>query len=62
MDTSKVKEYGKLAKLDIEGLNQGARVENDQKKNKTDFALRKFSPIGEQRQMERESPRGKGFP
>ncbi len=62
MDTSKVKDYGKLAKLDIEWLNQGARIENDQKKNKTDFALRKFSPKGEKRQMERDSPRGKWFP
>lgn len=32
------------------------------KKHPTDFALRKFSPTGEQRQMERDSPWGKGFP
>ena len=43
-DTSKLKEYGKLAKLDIEGLKEGARVEvNPDKKNPTDFALWKFS-------------------
>ena len=32
------------------------------KKNPTDFALWKFSPTNTQRQMERDSPRGKGFP
>ena len=62
MDTSKIKDYGYLAKLDIAGLQQGARIENDNKKNKTDFGLRKFSPVDEQRQMERDSPWGKGFP
>lgn len=70
-DTSKLKNYGKLAKLDIEGLKEGARVEiNNEKKNPTDFALWKFStPLpnpphqGEgRRQMEWESPWGVGFP
>lgn len=43
-DTSKFQSYGKLAKLDIEGLKEGARVEaNPEKKNPTDFALWKFS-------------------
>lgn len=32
------------------------------KKNPTDFALWKFSPSNEKRQMERDSPRGVGFP
>ena len=32
------------------------------KKHPTDFALWKFSPINEKRQMEWESPRGMGFP
>jgi cysteinyl-tRNA synthetase len=40
----------------------GERVEMGEKKNKTDFALWKFSPVNEQRQMEWESPWGKGFP
>lgn len=74
-DTAKLADYGKLAKLDREGLQEGARVEpNPEKKNPTDFALWKFShPRGgsfdsaqddgaERRQMEWESPWGVGFP
>jgi len=62
-DTSKFHDYGKMALLDIEGLEEGKRVEqNKEKRNKTDFALWKFSPKDEQRQMEWESPWGKGFP
>jgi cysteinyl-tRNA synthetase len=61
-DTSKLSDYGKLARLDIEGLQFGARVEATGKKNPTDFALWKFSPEGQKRDMEWESPWGKGFP
>ncbi|MEK7631841.1 MAG: cysteine--tRNA ligase [Patescibacteria group bacterium] len=62
-DTSKFPNYGKLARLNLEGQKEGARVEaNKEKRNPTDFALWKFSPKGEQRQMEWESPWGKGFP
>lgn len=62
-DTSKFPDYGKLARLDIEGLQEGLRVEfSSEKKNKTDFALWKFSPKDKQRQMEWDSPWGKGFP
>ncbi len=62
-DTSLLKDYGKLAKLDIEGLKEGARIEySAEKKNITDFALWKFSPENEKRQMEWESPWGTGFP
>lgn len=62
-DTSTLKDYGKLAHLDLEKLKAGARVElNAQKKNPTDFALWKFSPKNEKRDMEWESPWGKGFP
>ncbi len=61
-DTSGFPDYGKMAKLDIEGLDAGSRVAADQKRNKTDFALWKFSPADQQRQMEWESPWGKGFP
>jgi len=43
-DTSKLGDYGKLARLDIENLKEGSRVEkNKEKKNPTDFALWKFS-------------------
>ncbi len=64
-DTSKLSDYGKLAKLDLAGLRAGARVEmNAEKKSPTDFALWKFSPkdSDKQREMEWESPWGKGFP
>ncbi len=62
-DTSKFPSYSELAKLDIEGLKSGARVEeNTEKKSITDFALWKFSKEGEKRQMEWESPWGIGFP
>lgn len=61
-DTRKLSDYGKLAKLDIEGLQFGARVENTGKKNPTDFAVWKFSPKDQQRDMEWESKWGKGFP
>jgi len=61
-DTSKLSDYGKLAKLDIAGLEAGARVDMAGKKNPTDFAVWKFSPQNAQRDMEWESPWGKGFP
>lgn len=64
-DTSKLKDYGKLAKLDIEGLQFGARVEDTGKKNPTDFAVWKFSAPSEKRDMEWDSPvvhDRKGFP
>lgn len=62
-NTSKLKDYGKLAKLDIKGLKSGARVgAMIGKKNITDFALWKFSPKNKKRQMEWKSPWGKGFP
>ncbi|MCE1165385.1 MAG: cysteine--tRNA ligase [Bacteroidetes bacterium] len=62
-DTQKFPEYGKLALLDIEGLEEGKRIAfSDEKKHKTDFALWKFSPKNQKRQMEWESPWGTGFP
>ena len=62
-DTSKLSDYGKLARLDIDGLRAGARIEVvEGKRNLTDFALWKFSPEGSQRQMEWDSPWGVGFP
>jgi cysteinyl-tRNA synthetase len=61
-DTSKLPDYGYLARLRVEGLQAGARVEMGEKRNPTDFALWKFSPPGEQRQMEWDSPWGVGFP
>ena len=61
-DTSKCKDYGKLAKLDIKGLKAGARIDVGEKKNKTDFALWKFSEIPGVRQQEWSSPWGLGYP
>ena len=61
-DTSKLDDYGKLARLDIEGLEAGARVSVEGKRNITDFAIWKFSPADTKRDMEWDSPWGKGFP
>ncbi len=62
-DTSTFPHYKDFAHLDIEGLKSGARVEeNKEKRNITDFALWKFSPKDEKRQMEWDSPWGVGFP
>jgi cysteinyl-tRNA synthetase len=61
-DTSKLSDYGHLARKDIEGLQAGARIEMGEKRNPTDFALWKFSPAGQKRQMEWDSPWGVGFP
>jgi cysteinyl-tRNA synthetase len=62
-DSSKLADYGKLARLNLSNLKEGARVKaNPQKKNATDFALWKFSPKSKKRDMEWDSPWGKGFP
>jgi len=62
-DTSKLAKYGYLARLDINGMISGARVEeNSEKRNPTDFAIWKFSPKAQKRQMEWNSPWGVGFP
>ncbi len=61
-DTSRLPDYGRLGRLDIEGLQAGARIEMGEKRSLTDFALWKFSPTDQQRQMEWDSPWGVGFP
>ena len=62
-DTSRVEEYAKLSNQNLDALQEGARVEkNPEKRNFTDFALWKFSPPDVQRQMEWDSPWGRGFP
>jgi cysteinyl-tRNA synthetase len=61
-DTSKFKDYAKFARLDIGGLQAGKRIDLGDKKNKTDFALWKFSETKGVRQQEWESPWGLGFP
>lgn len=62
-DTKKFDAYGRLSGQRMEEKEAGARVVvHAQKKHPADFALWKFSPPGSRRQMEWESPWGKGFP
>lgn len=62
-DTSKFPGYADFARLDLDDQQAGARVPlNPQKRNPTDFALWKFSAKDHQREMEWDSPWGKGFP
>lgn len=62
-DTSKFEGYSAFARLDLDEQEAGARVAvNTQKRNPTDFALWKFSPKNAQRDMEWDSPWGRGFP
>lgn len=63
-DVSKWQDYGKLSGQKLAEKKVGARVElNEDKRNPFDFALWKFTPAGEKRQMEWDSPWGrKGFP
>ena len=63
MDTSKVENYAVLVgQKHIDWLDQWARIEDNGKKNITDFALRKFNTTENKRDMERESPWWIGFP
>jgi cysteinyl-tRNA synthetase len=61
-NTSKFKDYAKFARLKVENLQAGKRVDLGEKKNKTDFALWKFSKPDEKRLQEWNSPWGVGFP
>lgn len=61
-DTAKFPEYADFARLDLEALREWERVDFWDKRNKADFALWKFSPENEKRQMEWESPWWVGFP
>ena len=61
-DSSKFKNYGKFALLNIEGLESGKRIALGGKKHKIDFALWKFSSENKNRQQEWDSPWGIGFP
>ena len=56
-DTAKFPNYAKFADLDLEAQRAGARVEyNVEKRNHSDFAIWKFTPAGEVRDMEWETP------
>lgn len=71
-DTSKFPAYAEFAHLDVDAQKAGARVEfNQEKRNASDFALWKFTPPGETRDMEWHTPESlltetnesrKGFP
>ncbi|PKB24694.1 cysteine--tRNA ligase [Janthinobacterium sp. 64] len=61
-DTTRQDSYGKLARLNRDGLQAGKRVDLGEKRNICDFALWKFSGVPGQRQMEWDSPWGLGFP
>ncbi len=62
-DTAKFPAYGALGNVNLAGLKEGARVEeNLEKKNGHDFALWKFSKPDAGRQQEWRSPWGVGFP
>lgn len=63
-DTSKFPNYHELAKLDIENLKEGARVDpNPEKRNPTDFAIwKKCVGKHENHAMKWESHWGVGFP
>lgn len=56
-DTSKFPTYADFAGLDLQAQKAGARVAfNDEKRNASDFALWKFTPTGEKRDMEWSTP------
>lgn len=61
-DTSKLANYGRLSGQALDEKEAGSRVDVGNKRNASDFALWKFAESGVQRQMEWESPWGKGFP
>lgn len=62
-DSTKFPGYANLSRMKIEDLKEGARVEADhEKRSLTDFYLWKFAKADEDRQMEWDSPWGKGFP
>ena len=63
-ETAKFPDYDKLmGKAHLSGIQFGARVEaSPEKKSPSDFAVWKFSPKNQKRQMEWDSPWGTGFP
>ncbi len=61
-DTAKFPRYADFARLDVKGLEAGSRIEMGEKRNKTDFALWKFSQPEDKRAMEWDAPWGRGFP
>ncbi len=60
-DVSTVPEYGRLARA-VTDDGEGRIEEVDGKRNKADFAIWRKTPAGETRQMEWDSPWGRGAP
>ena len=62
-DTSKFPKYAEFAKLDLENLKAGARVEfSDEKRNPSDFAVWKWVRAGENHAMKWEYRGRMGYP
>jgi cysteinyl-tRNA synthetase len=62
-DTSKSPGYGTLARMDVEGQREAARVEQvEGRRRKSDFALWRAEENGQRRVMRWESPWGPGAP
>lgn len=62
-DTAKFPRYANFAHLDLDNLKAGARVNfNPEKRNLSDFALWKWSPESQKRDMEWEFRGRMGFP
>ncbi len=62
-DTSKFPKYADFARLDLEGLKAGARVElSDEKHNPSDFAVWKFIQPGEKHDMRWDYLSRPGYP
>lgn len=61
-DSLKFPRYADFARLDVENLRRGSRIDMGEKRSATDFALWKFSPVDKKRAMEWDSPWGIGFP
>ena len=62
-DTSKFPQYADFAHLNLDELKAGARVSfNPEKRNPSDFALWKWTPAGQNRDMQWEFEGRMGFP
>lgn len=62
-DTAKLDDYGKLAQLDKQDLQAGARIEVDEsKKNPHDFVLWFTKSKFDDQEMKWDSPWGRGYP
>jgi len=62
-DTAKLDDYGKLARLKLDELKEGARTDKDHnKKNSTDFVLWFTKSKFADQEMKWESPWGTGYP